>query len=125
MSAYVVSQETLHRVVRACDKFAFFYTDFPEIRHCNDLGFRLSKFNCDAVNFRYPNGPKEIPFYDGYVRPNVSDGQLLMSLECFLYQCDEGDFDEYDLFIKLVEVKERIKNTLISNLPEYKNAEWR
>jgi hypothetical protein len=55
----------------------------------------------------------------------VSLVQVLKSLQCWLYQCNEGDVPEtalYGLFDN--EVQLYLMSKIIDRLPEYQNAHW-
>lgn len=51
--------------------------------------------------------------------------QVLKSIECFLYQCSEGNIPEEPLFITLHNIAECLKSYIINEIPEYNKAEWR
>ncbi len=50
--------------------------------------------------------------------------QLLKSLDCYLYQCSEGDVVESELFKGLSEFRDRFSRVLVASLPQYNAATW-
>jgi len=50
--------------------------------------------------------------------------QILKSLDCFLYQCLEGEVPKDKLYITLSKIKRIIENYIISHLEDYKKAKW-
>ena len=78
--------------------------------------------NNKAVDYRYnENNPIEIYKYSYVVASLV---QVYKSLQCFLYQCSEGDIPKSKLFQGLRRLEHNIANQIISNMPEYNKAQW-
>lgn len=50
--------------------------------------------------------------------------QMLKTLECYLYQCDEGTVGESELFTALTLAKNYYMKHLIKKLPDYDAATW-
>ena len=51
--------------------------------------------------------------------------QVLKSIECFLYQCAEGEIPEKSTLYKALErIAEHLKSHIINKLPEYERAVW-
>ena len=51
--------------------------------------------------------------------------QMLKSMECFLYQCDESDEVRDAESFKVVKMMiAALKDYIVSHLPEYQAAEW-
>ena len=53
-----------------------------------------------------------------------SETQFFKSLQCFLYQCCEGDVDEKPLFKTLSAIKEWLAHFIDEDSEEYDAAEW-
>jgi len=54
----------------------------------------------------------------------LSEVQVFKSLQCFLYQCAEGDVDEKPLYKALSAIKSRMASFIRQGTPEYEAAEW-
>jgi len=50
--------------------------------------------------------------------------QMYKSLQCFLYQCSEGDVDEKPLYKTLSAIRELLAPSVNEDSPEYEAAEW-
>ena len=143
MSAYVVDNKTINRIVSALlysrDTNRFdgplpamynkwlkeFTQDEPE-----EIGAALYGMNCNAVMQRYPDcSTDELPgpIDAGYKYRNeliTSSIQFYKSLQCYLYQCTEGDVRTLPLYNALEAYQHEIADHIITNTPEYDNAKW-
>lgn len=144
MSAYVVSEKTLGRILRYFDAISFdnerkhllsplqeagyllrlsqstglFYKDF------SDLAQDMIKMNCQAVNFRYETEENK-PYQWTSNLPNLPPLiQAIKSLDCFLYQCSEGDFPETPLYKALDSVRLKMYSHFVQYCPEYNACDW-
>jgi hypothetical protein len=92
------------------------------------LGYAMFQLNSNAVDARYGNG-EAAAFrtldYRFEHTDAVSLTQVLKSLQCWLYQCNEGDVPETELY-KLFDddIRLFLMNIIIDTLPEYQRAEW-
>jgi hypothetical protein len=92
------------------------------------LGHEMFQLNIRAVDARYGNGEarKFRPLdYRYEVTEPIPMVQVLKSLQCWLYQCNEKDIPTtalYGLFDN--EVQLYLMNEIIDTLPEYQNAVW-
>jgi hypothetical protein len=90
----------------------------------------MMQMNLDAFVARYEGRHME------YV-PNVENAdmeshpvelfsrvQFFKTLQCYLYQCNEGDIDERPLFKVLYALLEFLSTTVSTNSPEYEAAQW-
>jgi hypothetical protein len=93
---------------------------YPEYN--NRVGAALHALNLAAVNYRYEETTQ--PSYDGFKEETATDGQVLMSLRCFLYQCSEGDISEKILYKDLEVLRYEITSMIVEMSPEYQNAQW-
>lgn len=136
MSAFVVGDETINRVVGWLNNSdrQFVLRDILKMAEINPsdeewrekLGASMFQMNCDAVNARYGEGQA------GEFRPldykwgweNSSDVQVLKSLQCWLYQCSEGDIPERPLYREFRDLERIIACKIVDRLPEYSKAEW-
>jgi len=86
------------------------------------LGQRLWAMNVKAVNTRYnERNPVELYRFDSCVSRPI---QTYKSLQCYLYQCLEGDVPQLPLYQGLQQISTDMANTIISNLSEYEEADW-
>lgn len=92
-----------------------------------ELGQAMFELNIAGVNTRYGQGEAE-KFRQldyRYAPAHCSEIQVLKSLQCFLYQCMEGEVVKRLLYQFLVTVVEHhLMSSIISDLPEYDRAEW-
>jgi hypothetical protein len=92
------------------------------------LGQAMFQLNVIAVDARYGSGEAKRfrPLdYHYEVPESVPLVQVLKSLQCWLYQCDEGDVPQtalYMLFDNVVQLY--LMTEIIDALPEYQNAYW-
>ena len=144
MSAYVVDNETINGVLgwlnRAQHRQAMYAASrldsagYPvdQTDRLEALGQAMYQLNIEAVRERYPGesddtlpgpiGPKEYTFNFG--TPMVSVHQALKSLECWSYQCAEGDIPKRKLYQTMEGVANDIRSAIIDSLPEYEQAKW-
>ncbi len=141
MSAYVVKDEVINKIVSWIE-LQFMGTRYPyveAVRLIKDLGYDLMKdedyqrlardmhkLNDMAVSYLY-NMEEEAPNIDFKYRFISSPGttvQIFKNLENWLYQCNEGKFNETPLYKIMEEMKNRIACYYISESAEYKTAQW-
>jgi hypothetical protein len=92
------------------------------------LGQAMFQLNIKAVDARYGCG-EAVKFRQLDYRYEVTEPvplvQVLKSLHCWLYRCNEGDVPEtalYRLFDSDVQLY--LMDTIITKLPEYAEAKW-
>jgi hypothetical protein len=92
------------------------------------LGQAMFQLNVIAIDVRYGSGEakkfKPLAYLYKATEP-VPMTQVLKSLQCWLYQCNEGDVHTtalYGLFDNDVQVY--LMTEIIDALPEYQNAIW-
>jgi hypothetical protein len=139
MSAFMVEDTTINYVVnwlrRNIEQFSLipiklkglgFDTSVPG--WAEKLGQAMFQLNTEAVNARYGSS-EAVRFRKLDYRFEHTDAvslvQVLKSLQCWLYQCNEGDVPTtalYGLFDN--EVQLYLMNEIIDTLPEYQNAIW-
>jgi len=88
---------------------------------------RLSEYmkglNLNAVNYRYNEDLQDFKIKFEEITEN-NEFQILKSLQCFLYQCSEGEIPETKLFKMLKEIEEVLKNKVLDGIEDYKKAKW-
>jgi hypothetical protein len=140
MSAFMVADHTINIVVhwlrrnidelpRISHKLTRLGFDTSDAGWTEKLGQAMFQLNIDGVDGRYGRGDarhfRELDYRYQNVEP-VSLVQVLKSLECWLYQCHEGEVPETALY-KLFDndIRSYLMNKIISTLPEYEKAVWR
>jgi hypothetical protein len=141
MSAYIVADKTINNVVNwlrrdiEIERFSLIPHKLKELGFdtsksgwAERLGYAMFQLNVIAVDARYGSGQagKFRPLdYRYEVIEAVPLVQVLKSLQCWLYQCNEGDVPAtalYGLFHDDVQLY--LMNEIIDALPEYQNAVW-
>jgi hypothetical protein len=139
MSAFMVADETINRVVEwlfwEVTKSLYLREKIEKALQINtskpgwekELGQAMFELNIDGVNDRYGEGEakrfRELNYR--YTPAHGSKIQVLKSLECWLYQCREGEVVKKPLFQFFDTVIEKhLMSSIISDLPEYNRAKW-
>jgi hypothetical protein len=139
MSAFMVRDETINRVIywlsREVTKSDWIKNKVQQTLglDCDkegwqeQLGQAMFELNIARVNQRYGEGEaknfRELNYR--YTPAHGSTIQVLKSLQCWLYQCMEGEVVKRLLFQFFDTVIEHhLMSSIISNLPEYDRAEW-
>jgi len=91
------------------------------------LAQAMFQLNCDGVNARYGEGEAEKfrPLNFTY-EPEIQYSlvQVLKSLQCWNYQCSEGDVPNTQLYQFFEEVEHHLALKIVMDLPEYDKAKW-
>ncbi len=125
MSAFIVSDRCMQNVVTAVGN-----DDNLTAEDRDNEGRALYEMNTRAVNARYPNRkPEEPPPFSWNVAYKGQFDlkkwcQLLVSVQCLLYQCSEGKVPEELAYAHLKDCERDLRNEIVSSLPEYKQASW-
>ena len=93
-----------------------------------NLGQAMFQLNISGVEARYGTG-EAAKFrnldYQYRMTQTVPLVQVLKSLQCWLYQCNEGDVPETELYgLFDTDVQLYLMDKIITALPEYQQAEW-
>lgn len=144
MSSFIIKDESINKLVNFFINCAYSKEEFkPEITRqinkygydltykeddtnpdANNLGQRMKTLNKKAWNHRY----KKIGGFNLFKQDldiNEKDLiQILKSLQCFIYQCSEGDIIKDKLYLMLRDTERILINYIISHLEEYKKAKW-
>ena len=139
MSAFMVDDKTINSVVTwltrevqssrfTLDWLAREYdVDLTSDGWDEKLAHAMFQLNCDGVNARYGAGEAEKfrPLNFTY-KPEIYHSlvQVLKSLQCWKYQCSEGDVPETKLYQFFEEVEHHLALKIVMNLPEYDKATW-
>src|SRR5918996_724202 len=139
MSAFMVADKTINNVVNWLWNESNRFSLIP--RKLKELGFDMSKagweetlghamfqLNISGVEARYGTG-EAAKFrnldYQYWMTRTVPLVQVLKSLQCWLYQCGEGDVPKTELYRLFdTDVQLYLMDKIITALPEYQQAEW-
>jgi hypothetical protein len=139
MSAFMVEDKTINYVVnwlrRNIDRFSLIPHKLKELGFdtskagwAEKLGKAMFQLNIDAVEARYGSGEAVKFLQLDYRYEHTEAGslvQVLKSLQCWLYQCNEGDVPETGLYgLFDTDVQMSLMDKIITALPEYEQAEW-
>ena len=148
MSCFIVSNETIGRIVQAAatkDKFDTpFGKVFDTLGYDLDLGEQLARdlfnLNVDAFCERYPANedeapesqrtryPEDIPEFEIYQLTGKLDRAALIQVHksaiCLSYQCGEGDIPERPLYKALEEFIHRLESHIVISSSEWEEAAW-
>ncbi len=136
MSAFIVSTETMHRVVKAIDdamgQQGIFGADFErnepgylvrDTRDLDKLGAGLFALNAAAVGERYVK-QVEAPPYRYRPMGCLHDVHAYRALACLIYQCAEGDIPERALFKALDTLRDRLACKIAGRLADEMKVPW-
>lgn len=154
MSAFVVSNDTINRILyalqlrevqrslrwRGVSVWPSYTTgegsdevlhaadqEYPESGSIVTLGRSMLALNVEAVNARYgERGVKITPPHNGYMYRDspCSLVEGYKALQCWLYQCSEGNVPETPLFKLMDSVSNDIAHLIVAELSDYKQAAW-
>ena len=136
MSAFIVSEETMQKVVSAM------LASHEACEDADRLGRKLFALNESAVNYRYAARPQSEPQAGDYsawswrvTSPlRNSEGvpqdraiacEWLKVMHCLRYQMSEGEqFEQTALYQRLHKRIHEFEYAIVSSLPEYDAAAW-
>ena len=126
MSAYFVEQPTVDAAVTAIIRAGVLMS----LDEANNIGRALWTLNAEAVQARYGDraeelveGAQEIAAYR-WTNRNEPTPVLFKSLECLLYQCNEGNVPEAELYQKADAIRQALERAGAKTAPEYEAAPW-
>lgn len=138
MSAYIVDDKTINRIVSAAilhtlDSLTpapgFLMLDSQEPDDWHALGSAMRDMNVAAVIARY--GPSDslpgpLPLLPYQFRLVTAPGlvQTVKSLACYLYQCSEGDIPERRLYQQLDKWQTELCRHYVTESDAYDRAKW-
>jgi hypothetical protein len=135
VSAFLVSEKTLNRILSYLDeelaRSAWLRAKFVRDLGVNvagdwqtALGQKMWDLNQLSLGYRYGDPRQELWYH--YSSVSCRDIQAYKSLQCWLYQCCEGDIPNdsklYTFFDTVV--SQHIAGSIIRKTPEYERAEW-
>jgi hypothetical protein len=139
MSAFLVEDKTITHIVNWLSSEKFLFSEIPyklkglgfdmaKVDWEEKLGLAMFQLNISGVEARYGKG-EAVKFrkMDYHYRPTEAAPlvQVLKSLQCWLYQCCEGNVPETELYgLFDHDVRVYLMSKIIHSLPEYEQAEW-
>lgn len=82
---------------------------------------KMAELNRKAYYYRYGEESEK----GHYTNPKpLTKIQLIKQLNCFLYQCNEGEFNKAELYKCIDEFKNELEHHYICCLKEYDEAPW-
>lgn len=138
MSAFVVDDKTINRAISflATDRDGDWLRNYIREHLGVDLttgigretlGNLMFSLNCDAVNQRYGDDQaKEFRSLDYRYRleAGVTRIQAFKALQCWHYQCSEGDIDQNGLYKTMERVQGHVAEMIVTRLPAYDSLAW-
>jgi hypothetical protein len=135
MSAFLVEEKTLNRILSYLDaelrRSAWLRSKFEADLGVNlagdwrtALGQKMWDLNQLSLGYRYADPKQELSYQFSSVScPAI---QAYKSVQCWLYQCCEGDIPEVSKLYTFFDtvVLQQIANSIITTTPEYDQAEW-
>ncbi len=147
MSAYMVADETINRVMnwlsREVQKSSYLQEKAEKALGVSiysdgwagTAGKAMFQLNIDGVEDRYGDGKarefrklnyRYVPAHSTTIYNNTGARiQVLKSMQCWLYQCMEGETVNKPLYKFFRDVVEpHLMSSIINDLPEYDRAKW-
>ncbi len=139
MSAYIVQDTTINKVVSWIEREVWrhnftldqlgqkYHIDLYGDNWQKKLAEAMFQLNCDGVDARYGEGRAKKDITVNFVyQPEqyFSHVHVLKSLQCWLYQCNEGDVPKSNLYKFFDEVENCLALKIVMALPEYQQATW-
>lgn len=101
-----------------------------QFRSWEELADAMTVMNVEALRQRYGESSPEFFWeslecvdLDAAPRP-LRPVQFCKSLQCFLYQCAEGDVPDSDLYKALEAYERDVPRRIIMHMPAYAKARW-
>lgn len=136
MSSFLVETHTILKIVGYIDNVKGFWQYTSLYSMLKNLGYDFNEngmeelctdmmeLNHQAINARYGDNDhlRQLIKFE-YV--HATKYEVLKKLQCWLYQCFEGDVPKDKLYQAMKEVERVIMRDIIDSIPEYADAEWR
>lgn len=140
MSAYIVEDRTINRIVSYFNLKVARDSYYWPNRMLKDAGYDMSgepgcqvlaqemfKLNVQGVDARYGEGESaKFRSLDFVYRFTLSTSRIVAykALECWRYQCSEGNVPQSALYQTMTEVLHQLAIEIVSDTTEYKQAKW-
>lgn len=141
MSAYIVNDVTINKIVSYLyakasgpdpsihwdkTKLGALGFDLSSRDSCAVLARRMFDMNVAAVKARYGEAEGEgFPLLSfKYLFTPATQIEVIKALECWKYQCTEGNISESELYKAMVQIHCLLCTDFIHRLDEYEAAPW-
>lgn len=125
MSAFIVSHETMNRVVASILPLRLHQVTVFSSFEPNDIARDLYRLNNKAVEARYGKMDSDpMANYTFALSKVYNKFELLKACQCLRYQCAEGDVVKNPLFLFLNNHVNYLMNEIVRFMPEYEKAAW-
>jgi len=136
MSAFIVSEDNLYRVINSITKIEGYTKDLKEIKEQaisqpKKLFNKLNTLNRYSISQRYSDQPftkkGSYPFILSKYNETAlktNKYQNLKSLRCFLYQSCEGQAEQTPFYKLLDKISSDVAFNIVSENKEYQQSEW-
>lgn len=105
-----------------------FGKDWDSLKEKNEglekLVLELRKMNIKAMNERYENFSLSSDLLPSPSYESTNIYQIIKSLDCFCYQCCEGDIPQSKLYKLLERTSTSLCKQLIRESEQYRNEKW-
>jgi hypothetical protein len=134
MSAFIVPSTTINQVLRhlplinpSSDAARDLVWHLRSDDSVQELGQSMMDLNIKAVTSRYGEGRLEqfrAAAYRYVAGEPASVIQAYKSLQCWLYQCTEGDVPETDFYKTMQRVHAEMAHAIVQGMHAYELASW-
>ena len=130
MSSYIVENKMIDRILTYLQDNEKELKYIPWLKQpltteaLTGLGKDMMALNIKAFMNRYPDEENIINTYQQLYRQRENKYQYLQSLTCFLYQCNEGEIAQMDIYKTFEKVRLHMMNKIIADIPEMKTTLW-
>jgi hypothetical protein len=123
MSAFIVSGDTMNRVLAAIRKRGYWSGQSVQAdQHLQRIAADLFAMNARAMAARY--GCQDEPPHHEYRPAFPTDIEMYKALRCLIHQCSEGNVPDEPLYRELEAVASCLAAEIIARLPAYQRAPW-
>jgi len=127
MSAFVVKDETINRIVALLFSQKVEFCGIPLVLSTEEQRARFGKelfdMNVESVRQRYGDEPECQDYqYQEVPAPSLIKGHKALS--CLLYQSCEGDVEKSSLYQMMDRIHARLAQKIVHLLPEWDKAPW-
>lgn len=124
MSAFIVENETIDKVVRWCGGGMGNFGNGNSVENQERFGRRLQELNYKAVCIRYPGEKIYKPIPYEWTGKQYNLYEVYKAICCLLYQMSEGEVVNSFEYKYLEQEKSGLAYRIISEHEQFKNAPW-
>lgn len=146
MSCFIVSTQSVIDLAYFINQIChseYYFVNPNDVRSvfANKYGFDTTKeiakklydLNVLAIEERYKESCSDFETFINGAEPKISYilefgikdwCYILKKMQCYLYQCTDGDCDKSPIYLALYNMKNELSTFICSELQEYKDVEW-